>query len=126
MGIRRGVPAATLLALGISLLGPGGALAADPEYRTAATYTLDPAAGVVHVTVVITVANHTADTTKSVPCTNYYVYPDGTRVPFTDTCTQTTFFYIDRAEANVDPFGTSFAASTSGGGASVAVEAGGE
>ena len=118
-------------ALGIALVlaafvSPIPAIAAEPHSRTTSTFQLDPDQGVVHVTIVLTVSNDRANSTRTYPCTNYYIYPDGSREPFQDTCTETTFYYNDRLDAVVDPNGTNFAATTTDGAAHVSVKSGGE
>ena len=117
-----GALASALLVAAIT--APMPALAAEPPSRTTTTYQLDADQAVVHVTVVVTISNNQANAVRTYPCTNYIIYSDGSRVPFEDTCTDTTIYYTDNAAVFVDPSGTNFAATTSGGTAKVTVTPG--
>ena len=85
-----------VIAVGVGQLArPSGVAAADGQTMTASTtYTLNPAAGRVDVSVDVIVKNTTASTTTYVSCTDwYYDYYFGW-YPITTTCPQTTSYYI--------------------------------
>lgn len=99
MRIRRATsPAVALLVAAAALGGTAPAsLAATDQLRDTAvtTYELQPARGVVHVTIVMTLTNKAPSTTKSHSCTQYYFDPYVGFVPYTTTCTTRTDYYYN-------------------------------
>ncbi len=87
----------------VALLGiqPPPASAAEGYSDSATTvYTLDPAKGVLRVTVTIKVKNTTPDTSQPYSCVKYS--NDWFPVPYLDTCYETTSYYITTASAVVE------------------------
>ena len=102
--MRRTLAAITLaVTSALALLGaqPPHASAAEGYGETASTvYRLDPAKGVLRVTVTLKVTNRTPDTSQPYTCVKYS--DDWLPIPYVDTCYNTTRYYITTASAVVE------------------------
>jgi hypothetical protein len=87
---------ATLVALALLAVAPAAARAADGVTDMAATtYELDPADGVLRVTIELTVRNDIPSDTRQVPCTEWVYDPWIGSYPVATTCPQTVDYYVN-------------------------------
>ena len=99
----------TLVAISIAVAGAVALLGAQPPHASAAegfdqtastVYRLDPAKGVLRVTVTLKVTNHTPDTNEPYTCVKYG--NDWLSLPYLATCYRTTRYFLNTTSAAVE------------------------